>query len=107
MTQTPDSQHTKPKDMLTPQQEASAISDQVRLGKLSMEISIALTREETLQGMLTACTQTLVHHLDAAFARIWLLNEEYQYFEHIASDKPLSSLTWLGGGKIFEADGEI
>lgn len=35
---------------------------------------------------------------------IWLLNEEYQYFEHIASDKPLSSLTWLDGGKIFEAD---
>ncbi len=35
---------------------------------------------------------------------IWLLNEEYQYFEHIASDKPLSSLTWLGGGNIFDAD---
>jgi hypothetical protein len=23
---------------------------------------------------------------------IWLLNEEYQYFEYIASDKPLTSL---------------
>lgn len=33
---------------------------------------------------------------------IWLLSEEYQYFEHIASDKPLSSLTWLDGTKLFE-----
>jgi hypothetical protein len=41
---------------------------------------------------------------DAKDHDIWLLNEEYQYFEHIASDKPLSSLTWLGGGKIFDAD---
>lgn len=35
---------------------------------------------------------------------IWLLNEEYQYFEHIASDKALSSLTWLDGGKVFDSD---
>lgn len=35
---------------------------------------------------------------------IWLLNEEYQYFEHIASDKPLSSLKWLKGDNIFEPD---
>ncbi|CAL8479381.1 hypothetical protein [Caballeronia sp. S22] len=35
---------------------------------------------------------------------IWLLNEEYQYFEHIASDKPLSSLKWLDGQTLFDAD---
>lgn len=35
---------------------------------------------------------------------IWLLNEEYQYFEHIASDKSLSSLRWFEGGTIFESD---
>jgi PAS domain S-box-containing protein len=85
MTQTPDPYHTEQKDVLTPQQEATAISDQVRLGKLSMEISIALTREETLQGMLTSCTEALVHHLNAAFARIWTLNEETNILELQAS----------------------
>lgn len=35
---------------------------------------------------------------------IWLLNEEYQYFEHIASDKPLSTLKWLDGQNLFDPD---
>ncbi len=35
---------------------------------------------------------------------IWLLSEEYQYFEHIASDKQLSSLTWMDGSKLFTPD---
>ena len=67
------------------QQKETAISEQVRLSRLSMEISIALTREETLSGMLTSCTNTLVHHLDAAFARIWTLNEETNTLELQAS----------------------
>ena len=35
---------------------------------------------------------------------IWLLNEEYQYFEYIASDKPLKSLKWSDTEKLFDAD---
>jgi hypothetical protein len=38
---------------------------------------------------------------------IWLLNEEYQYFEHITSDKPLSTLTWVDGKKLFDADVDV
>ncbi|MFQ6311838.1 hypothetical protein [Lysobacter capsici] len=34
---------------------------------------------------------------------IWLLNEEYQYFEYIASDKPLKSIKW-DGGSLFDPD---
>ncbi|UOD27948.1 hypothetical protein INH39_20995 [Massilia violaceinigra] len=34
---------------------------------------------------------------------IWILSEEYQYYDHIASDKALSSIFWEGG-KLFEAD---
>ena len=41
---------------------------------------------------------------DTADHDIWLLSEEYQYFEHIASDKPLSSLTWLDGHRLFDGD---
>ena len=62
-----------------------ALSEQARLGELSLEISIALTRHETLQGMLASCTEALVRHLDAAFARIWILNEAEGVLELQAS----------------------
>jgi hypothetical protein len=35
---------------------------------------------------------------------IWLLNEEYQYFEYIASDKSLRSIKWEGEENLFEPD---
>lgn len=35
---------------------------------------------------------------------IWLLNEEYQYFEYIASDKPLKTIKWSDTENLFEAD---
>ena len=35
---------------------------------------------------------------------IWLLNEEYQYFEYIASDKQLKSIKWEDGINLFEQD---
>ena len=35
---------------------------------------------------------------------IWILNEEYHYFDHIASDKPLSSYPWGNSEKLFESD---
>lgn len=33
---------------------------------------------------------------------IWLLSEEYQYYDYIASDKPLSQIEWEDGGKLFD-----
>lgn len=35
---------------------------------------------------------------------IWLLNEEYQYFEYISSDKPLKAIKWSDTTNLFEAD---
>lgn len=35
---------------------------------------------------------------------IWVLNEEYHYFEHISSDKSLSTIPWKDQGKLFESD---
>lgn len=35
---------------------------------------------------------------------IWLLNEEYQYFEYISSDKPLKTIKWSDTENLFEAD---
>lgn len=35
---------------------------------------------------------------------IWLLNEEYQYFDYIASDKSLSAIKWDGAEALFDGD---
>ncbi|MGY4398615.1 hypothetical protein ACVWZA_003823 [Sphingomonas sp. UYAg733] len=33
---------------------------------------------------------------------IWLLSEEYQYYDYIASDKPLAQIEWCDGEKLFD-----
>ncbi|GHO98248.1 hypothetical protein KSF_082960 [Reticulibacter mediterranei] len=55
------------------------------LGNLSLEISIIQNKEDTLQGMLTACTEAMARHLDIALARIWLVNEAENVLEVQAS----------------------
>lgn len=35
---------------------------------------------------------------------VWLLSEEYHYFDYIASDTPLASIVWNDGEKIFDSD---
>ncbi|MBP2291758.1 hypothetical protein [Azospirillum rugosum] len=35
---------------------------------------------------------------------IWLLSEEYHYYDYIASDIPLANITWNDGTNIFESD---
>lgn len=42
--------------------------------------------------------------LDANDHDIWLLNEEYQYYDYIASDKALAAIEWENGDLLFETD---
>jgi hypothetical protein len=35
---------------------------------------------------------------------IWLLSEEYQYYDHIASDKPLAQIPWSTTEKVFDSN---
>ncbi|MFZ6758122.1 hypothetical protein ACO0K9_13010 [Undibacterium sp. Ji50W] len=35
---------------------------------------------------------------------MWLLNEEYHYYDYIASDMPLANIAWDDGEKVFESD---
>ncbi|MBO6835958.1 MAG: hypothetical protein JJ878_13140 [Alphaproteobacteria bacterium] len=35
---------------------------------------------------------------------IWLLNEEYHYYDYIASDTPLAQIQWSDGTKLFNSD---
>ena len=48
------------------------LMERTRLAELSAAVGVILTEEATLPGMLQRCAQTMVLHLDAHFARIWL-----------------------------------
>src|SRR5258707_11728116 len=63
----------------------AAMSERTRLSALRAEIGMALARQDTLRGMLHTCAEAMVRHLDAAFARIWTLNNDGQGLELQAS----------------------
>jgi hypothetical protein len=63
------------RDMTERQRAGQALREQEALAALETEISRAMTRSESLADMLGHCTEAVARHLDAAFARIWTLNE--------------------------------
>ena len=48
------------------------LAERARLAESSAAVGLILAEEATLPGMLQRCAQTMVTHLDALFARIWL-----------------------------------
>ncbi|HEY9880669.1 MAG TPA: ATP-binding protein, partial [Leptolyngbyaceae cyanobacterium] len=72
-------------DVTERKQAVDLLTEQVRLSSLQAEIDSILTRGETLQAMLQACTDALVRTLGVAFARIWTLNSESSLLELKAS----------------------
>jgi PAS domain S-box-containing protein len=55
------------------------------LGALDADVRAVLARHETLADMLRSYCEAIVHRLDGAFARIWVLNESAQVLELQAS----------------------
>ncbi|GEM_PF-3414086 len=64
-----------------------------RIASLGADIGVSLTSRDMLKGMLQKCTEAIVRHLDAAFARIWLLDEDFQTLELQASSGMYTHLT--------------
>src|SRR5207253_3136513 len=56
-----------------------------QLALLVGAIGVALNEPGSLQSMLQRCTDLLVAHLDAAFARVWTLSEDEETLELQAS----------------------
>jgi PAS domain S-box-containing protein len=73
------------RDITERKQTERVLAERTRLTELSADVSTALTQSETLQDSLRQCTAALVKHLDAAFARIWTLNEAERVLELQAS----------------------
>jgi PAS domain S-box-containing protein len=56
-----------------------------RQAALRAEVSAALAGGGTLPDILRWCVEAMVTHLDAAFARVWILDEEEDVLELLAS----------------------
>lgn len=72
-------------DITARKQADQLLQDQARLWALGADVGLALTQSAGLSEMLSMCVQAIVRRLDAAFARIWILNEEQQMLELQAS----------------------
>ena len=65
--------------------EESDSQEQLRLAELIRDVGLALIQSTNLHEMAQQCAQSLVGYFDAAFARIWTLNEQSQILELQAS----------------------
>ena len=53
----------------------------VKLANFRSEVDSILSQSYTLQNLMQGCTQAIVKHLNAAFARIWTLNKQDNVLE--------------------------
>lgn len=70
---------------ITEQKQAKALIERMHLVTFVKDVSIALTNGNTLHEILHHCAEAVVSNLDAAFARIWTINEEEGMLELQAS----------------------
>ncbi|TAN41002.1 MAG: PAS domain S-box protein [Nitrospirae bacterium] len=61
------------------------LGERVNHANLEAEVGFALTRGDDFRAMLQRCTESIVRHTGAAFARIWTLNEATETLELQAS----------------------
>jgi len=62
------------RDLTERQRAEAALIERGRVAALTADVALALTRGNTLPEMLNMCTEALVEHLDAAFARVWTVD---------------------------------
>src|SRR5262249_42973190 len=58
---------------------------QARQARVRADVSAAFSKPAHLREILRGCTEAVVRHLDAAFARIWMLNKDESTLELQAS----------------------
>lgn len=63
----------------------NALAARAHLAALNADVSASLTHSSNLRGMLQRCAELIVQHLEAAFTRIWTLNQDENVLELQAS----------------------
>ena len=63
------------------EKSADSLEERARLTRLEAEIGHLITQSDTIEKVLQGCVQSLVRHVDAAFARVWTFNEAEQMLE--------------------------
>ena len=66
-------------------QAENKLAQQLKMAAFRGDVDRAITRNNYLETMLNHCTEAMVKHLDAAFARIWILNPQENILELQAS----------------------
>jgi PAS domain S-box-containing protein len=61
------------------------LAQRSRLANFRADVDAALAQSQTLEYMMRRCTEALVEHINAAFARIWILNKQENVLELQAS----------------------
>jgi len=73
------------RDITERKRTEAALRERARISELEAAAGVALARDIPLQEMLQECAELIVRHLDAAFARVWTLDEPTQMLELRAS----------------------
>ena len=74
-----------PRDIVGKGKTTETLALQDGLAALTTEVSLSLARGGPLSDTLRCCAEALVHHIDAAFARVWTLNTSENVLELQAS----------------------
>jgi signal transduction histidine kinase/CheY-like chemotaxis protein len=73
-------------------QTNKALEERALLAEFSADITNALSQKGSLPERLQLCTETMVRHLGAAFARIWAFNQKESVLELNASAGQYTSI---------------
>lgn len=80
---------------------------------LDLAVKQRLRMQEDLKDGDRRKNEALIHNIffpmrkdskDTGNHDVWLLSEEYHYYEYISSDKPLKGVQWLDGQPLFDTD---
>lgn len=72
-------------DITSRKHDEQLLLERARLSELGADIGLALTRSNSLRHMLVMCCEAIVQRLEAAFSRIWTVNETGTMLELQAS----------------------
>ncbi|HKQ99313.1 MAG TPA: GAF domain-containing protein [Pyrinomonadaceae bacterium] len=73
------------RDITERKRAEEAQAERARLAALGAAIGVALNQGDNLREMLQRCSEALVKHMDAAFARVWTINDAENMLELQAS----------------------